>query len=1566
MVCPPKRMMSLAKSLFCVLVLISVSGLHLEGQRVLLSDPGKTYNDTDGPTIDLYGPVDISTCSAVRFELDYNFSLPWEGGGNMETSDECVFGIPPCPGNPATPLLGGCSNCWDFLWAQFLVNGAEVGSDLIGETGTTNAEQSGSMSFDYCTMGLGATASINISTQTWAGNESVTFSNLMIICYEAIPTANANPDPLCDIEELDLIGSVVDPGVVSNSTWTGPGNIDDPNSLTTFVTDVPPGVAIYTLTVTDDLGCMSSDQVMVTVHPTPMANMAGPLEECDDGSGQAPFNLTLLDPMISLGMGTVNWYRDAGLGSQILTPNLFLSGSTTVFAVVDNGFCESEPVEIELIVLPTPRAFPTRLEKCEEMGGSGLAMFDLSTLDDDVNGGSGLPVTYFLDPTGLSPVPSPYTTGSTSIYAKVTEGKCESDLVRIDLIVLPKPFGNAISIELCEDYRGLGTAVIDLSSYIDSIVVSGNPIVDFFEDAFFQIDADDPYTAGVGVTILYVRLNNGLCDSEPIAFQITVLERPGVRSADLEVCEDPPGSGQGLFELDSLNRLVIGGQTGLTVRWFADSNGADTFSTTYFGTDTVVYVQTSNGSCESEIVEVNLTTISKPVAQPICDTACSDQSGTAFFDLTAYDIEIASDTSREEVFYASDSNFLNPVNANFRSDDTIIYARVERGGCYSDYVEIKLVATAGPILSGLNDAVACDSFILPVIPGINLSPNASYFLESNGQGVALSSGDYIKNSTKIYVFDQLKECIDQDSFEVTIVPHPEAGDSNAISVCDGSMVDLSNHLVNADIGGSFEDSDMTGALNGNTFNSTGFDGQTVTFRYIVDANGPCDGDTSILLVNVQKELRAGRDTTIEICLGDTVDLNTLLMDADLGGQFEDQMSTGALINSRWISLLSGPGSFNVLYNVGDGIVCPEDEAQITINVLPGIVIDPTSNVSQCGYYVLPAITGTNTQFANYFDNPRAGGSPLIAGDTIRSSMRIYIIGESTGYCPDSSSFFVDILSIPSFSLSGSLCADSIVMVGTERFDMDRPSGNVVLGGGAQNGCDSIVEVDLSFYPLAVFDLNRTLCFGQNVMVNGKIYDENDPTGTEILKNASFHGCDSTVHISLTYEDYARGDFETTICTGDSILVNGNLYHEGRSTGQDTLLGQGHGGCDSIVDVQILFNNPISSIDSTMCEGDRLVINGNVYDSTKTSGVEILIGQGHLGCDSTVNINLTFERNTTNEIMRTLCFGDSLVINGTAYNELRPSGRDTIFGGNAVGCDSLIIVELDFRSTADAYISQEICSTDTVFINGIAYHADYPMGRDTITGGSNSGCDSVIIVDINVVDDPEGFIRETLCPGDQVVVNGTIYDQNNPEGVERLVGQAINGCDSVIYIDLDFESNSINPGFREYVIELGDSVQLDLTTSFVYDSIVWTPSQYLSCTDCLDPWAAPTSNQLYTVTIYNKDGCSTSAQVNIIVKLDTDIFIPNIFSPNGDVLNDRLQLYVKEGKVASITDFSIYSRWGELVYREQGTNPDDGSHLGWDGTFNGERAAPGVFVYSFQIELRNGRSVYLSGSVTLIE
>ncbi len=87
-----------------------------------------------------------------------------------------------------------------------------------------------------------------------------------------------------------------------------------------------------------------------------------------------------------------------------------------------------------------------------------------------------------------------------------------------------------------------------------------------------------------------------------------------------------------------------------------------------------------------------------------------------------------------------------------------------------------------------------------------------------------------------------------------------------------------------------------------------------------------------------------------------------------------------------------------------------------------------------------------------------------------------------------------------------------------------------------------------------------------------------------------------------------------------------------------------------------------------------------------------------------------------------------------------------------------------------------------------------------------------------------------------------------------------------------------------------------------------------------------------------------------------VYIPNIFSPNGDGINDIL--FVRGSNIDQLY-FAVFSRWGEKVFETRDMN------CGWDGTYIGKHAETGVYVYFIEATLSTEKTITKSGDVTLI-
>ena len=186
-----------------------------------------------------------------------------------------------------------------------------------------------------------------------------------------------------------------------------------------------------------------------------------------------------------------------------------------------------------------------------------------------------------------------------------------------------------------------------------------------------------------------------------------------------------------------------------------------------------------------------------------------------------------------------------------------------------------------------------------------------------------------------YMFEGDFPCQDAIAIiTVEIEPNPNAGDDNNISICTGTVVDLQTALSNdAQDGGTFVDADGSGSLSGSDFDSDGLEGQTFDFIYQVgDGASLCGEDEAVITVSVVDQVTAGDDSdNNEICIDETIDLFDYLVNADLGGQFED--ASGDVISSEFDASANGEGVFIINYVIGDDVICPADEAEIEITVL---------------------------------------------------------------------------------------------------------------------------------------------------------------------------------------------------------------------------------------------------------------------------------------------------------------------------------------------------------------------------------------------------------------------------------------------------------------------------------------------------------------------------------------------------------------------------------------------------------------------------------------------------------
>ncbi len=173
--------------------------------------------------------------------------------------------------------------------------------------------------------------------------------------------------------------------------------------------------------------------------------------------------------------------------------------------------------------------------------------------------------------------------------------------------------------------------------------------------------------------------------------------------------------------------------------------------------------------------------------------------------------------------------------------------------------------------------------------------------------------------------------------------------------------------------------------------------------------------------------------------------------------------------------------------------------------------------------------------------------------------------------------------------------------------------------------------------------------------------------------------------------------------------------------------------------------------------------------------------------------------------------------------------------------------------------------------------------------------------------------------------------------------------------------------RNIILDLGDKVRLEpelLVPRTLIDSVSWYPEDNLTCPSCLDPILTVVNNDVYRLEVFDIFGCKDTATINVTLIEGIQVYVPTAFSPNGDGINDRFNIFAKNSQIKSVNMFRIYDRWGNLLFERKEFEPGDFS-AGWNGRVNGKKVNPGTYIYNLIVELIDGTQTEMNGSVLLM-
>ncbi|MEZ4987038.1 MAG: gliding motility-associated C-terminal domain-containing protein [Saprospiraceae bacterium] len=192
-----------------------------------------------------------------------------------------------------------------------------------------------------------------------------------------------------------------------------------------------------------------------------------------------------------------------------------------------------------------------------------------------------------------------------------------------------------------------------------------------------------------------------------------------------------------------------------------------------------------------------------------------------------------------------------------------------------------------------------------------------------------------------------------------------------------------------------------------------------------------------------------------------------------------------------------------------------------------------------------------------------------------------------------------------------------------------------------------------------------------------------------------------------------------------------------------------------------------------------------------------------------------------------------------------------------------------------------------------------------------------------------------------------------------------------------EEEVVLPDGNEVVVDLGEDQRIRLgETADIYpwvsiDSIQiarldWQTVATLPCSTCLvQRDLALTASTQFFLTVTDENGCEAADNVTIFVEKYRGVYVPNVFSPNGDGINDIFYIFSDNQSVAQINTLQIFDRWGEHIFQRDAIQPNDPT-VGWDGKWRETTLNPAVFVWVAEILFKDGDVILLKGDVSLVK
>jgi gliding motility-associated-like protein len=656
---------------------------------------------------------------------------------------------------------------------------------------------------------------------------------------------------------------------------------------------------------------------------------------------------------------------------------------------------------------------------------------------------------------------------------------------------------------------------------------------------------------------------------------------------------------------------------------------------------------------------------------------------------------------------------------------------------------------------------------------------------------------------------------------------------------------------------------------------------------------------------------------IEICQGSSATL-------DAGAGFGGYQWTGGS-TSQTINVSTG-GIYTV--TVTQGICSNTDQVNVTVNPLPTINLGGPSIAICAGDNVtLDAGPGYSynwsTSETSQTINVNTAGLYSVTitdGNMCQNTDAVTIVIQA--------SFDASITSGPNYCINGGNTSFTAVDAGGVW------SGNGISSGGLFNpisagvgqhlihysiagSCGDVDSILVNVYPAPVVDLGSdfNLCSGDNAILDA---------GAGLSYNWSTSQSSQTISVNT------GGLYSVTVTDGNNCQATDEITVTLINQQDATILTSGPF-CSNITPVQFIGQDA-----GGVWSGNGISAGGLFDPATAGSGTHTITYGISGTCGDTATVNITVNAAPIVDLgsAQSACVGDIITLDagpGSSYNwspsgstqtlDVTTSGTYSVTVTDGNGCQGTDNVTITFLSQQDASIL-----TDGPFCSNVGVQQFNAQDA----GGTWSG---------NGINTSGEFSPSSAGPGDHTItytIAGSCGDTDT-----KII--TVNEAPTVSYTYTD-----------ESCIGAADgTIILEVSGGLPPYIILWNDgSQEMNLEDLLPG--------MYSVLVADQNGCADADSVRVLDGIDDcnppHVYVPNVFSPNGDGENDVL--YVR-GEGIQFLEFIVYNRWGEKIF-ETTTK-----ETGWDGTYQGQKCDPGVFVYHIKVTFTNSTTFENNGNITLV-